>query len=97
MKKIEKSEFAGSGAAIQALGVIVAVFGFALGPIVGVVGLMAGICLLVVGSNKSKSYRCPKCGNRVDKESRICPHCSEDFTSDSPSPSSGSGQIPGIN
>jgi uncharacterized membrane protein len=65
-KKV-KYEFAGVGALVQLIG-FVAVWFFPLGTV-------AGIALLIIGSAMSKKLLCSECGNRVDKESKMCPHC----------------------
>ena len=70
-KKI-KYEFAGVGALVQAIGVVA----FFFYP----VGIIAGIALLLIGSAMSKKIGCSECGNRVDKESLMCPHCKAEFT-----------------
>jgi hypothetical protein len=69
--KKTKVEYVGVGALIQVLGII-ALFFFPIGSVIGVV-------LLVIGHSMSKKIRCSACGNRVDKESRRCPHCQAEF------------------
>jgi hypothetical protein len=72
-KKV-KYEFAGVGAMVQAIGLI----GMFFYP----VGTIGGIALLIIGSVMSKKIRCSECGNKVDKESLMCPHCRAEFQSD---------------
>lgn len=64
-------EFAGTGALVQALGLLPLLF-FPLGTI-------AGVALLLIGSSMSRRILCSACGNRVEKTSRICPHCRAPF------------------
>ncbi|MFA5057381.1 MAG: zinc ribbon domain-containing protein [Opitutaceae bacterium] len=69
--KKTKYEFAGVGALVQLIG-FVAVWFFPL-------GTFAGIALLLIGSSMSKRIFCSECGNKIDKESRMCPHCKVEF------------------
>ena len=57
-KKKVKYEFAGIGALVQCAGFI-ALFIFPIGTI-------AGVILLVIGSNLSKKFLCSECGNIVE-------------------------------
>lgn len=66
-RKTKRSAFVGKGAAVQFLGVVCC---FLFLPF----GLLPGIALLIVGSSLSFIYRCDHCGNRVEKETRVCPH-----------------------
>jgi hypothetical protein len=70
-KKVKKYEFAGVGALIQAAGVI-ALWFFPL-------GTFAGLAMLLIGSSMAKKTLCGECGNRVEKESMLCPHCKAGF------------------
>lgn len=70
-KKKVKYEFAGVGALVQLIG-FVAVWFFPIGTI-------AGIALLVIGSSMSKKILCSECGNKVDGDSKMCPHCKVEF------------------
>lgn len=77
----KKSQFAGSGAAVQLVGVL-ALIGLAL--VGGIVGAIAGvfICLLflVIGSRMSIKLICDACGNPVaSKAVKICPTCHATF------------------
>ncbi len=70
-KKKKKSEFLGVGCLIEAVGLVL-LFLFPIGTIIGVI-------LLVVGSRYSYKYVCSECGNKVEKTSKICPHCNVKF------------------
>jgi hypothetical protein len=65
--KVKKSEFVGKGALVQLIGVVCC---FLLFPF----GIIPGMILLIVGSRMAFCFRCSNCGNKVEKESRICPH-----------------------
>jgi hypothetical protein len=71
-----KSEFIGSGCAIQALALVIP-WPFALIGVEGfLLGLALALVLFIVGSAKSKSYRCSACKNPVaTKDVRMCPAC----------------------
>lgn len=71
-RKKVKYEFAGVGALVQLIGFVAVWFYFPL-------GLIAGIALLIIGSAMSKKILCSECGNKVDKESKMCPHCKVEF------------------
>lgn len=70
-RKKTKSEFAGGGALVQVLGLLV----IWIFPI----GTFCGLAALVIGSQMSKKTICTRCGNRVEKTSQICPHCQSHF------------------
>lgn len=70
-QKKTKSEFAGTGCVIQAIGLVL-LFLFPIGTIVGII-------LLVYGSMKSVKRVCSRCGNTVESSSKICPHCKSVF------------------
>ena len=79
--RVVKHEFAGAGAAVQALGVAAP---FALGFLAGWSGVLAGlvilIVLLVAGSMMSKKIVCSRCGNRLsDAGVKMCPTCRAEF------------------
>jgi hypothetical protein len=42
-------------------------------------GTIAGVAMLLIGSAMSKKTLCDEFGNRVEKESRMCPHCRAEF------------------
>jgi len=69
-KKI-KSEFAGSGCLIQAVGLIL-LFVFPIGTIIG-------IPLLIYGGISANKLVCKNCGNPVTKAAKICPVCHARF------------------
>lgn len=76
----KKGEFAGAGALVQALGLILMFVLFPLGGIVaGVFGILAGLILLIIGSRMSYKYICSECGNKVDKDVKMCPVCKAEF------------------
>lgn len=62
-----KSEFAGVGALIQLAGVLL-LFAFPIGTV-------AGVILIIIGSQKSKVHQCSECASKVQKEAKLCPHC----------------------
>ena len=67
-KRKRKTEMAGAGCLIQAVGLVALVF-FPIGTFIGVI-------LLVYGSMKSTYFICSHCGNRLsDKNVKICPTC----------------------
>ncbi len=69
--KKKKSEFIGVGCWIQLIGIVL-LFLFPIGTIIGV-------ALLVIGSRFSYKFICSECGNKVEKTSKICPHCGVKF------------------
>lgn len=77
MAKIEKGvAFANVGSLIQLAGVGCAVVGVFFGGLGAFVGLLLMVLLLVVGSSRSKTYRCGECRNPVaDARVRMCPTC----------------------
>lgn len=80
-KVITKIQYAGTGAAVQLLGVIVAIMGTLYYGDTGLLlGGIAGILLLVIGSNMSKAFLCSECRNPVaSKAVRLCPACKTEF------------------
>lgn len=70
-RKKRKGEFAGAGCLVQGVGLLLLFF-FPIGTIVGVF-------LLLAGSLMSVKLICGNCGNKVEKESKICPACRADF------------------
>lgn len=68
MKKTRKVENTGKGIALQLLGFVLCFIAFPF-------GLIFGIMFLIAGSYASFVYRCPKCGNKVDKQAKLCPTC----------------------
>ncbi len=77
-KKKRKAEFAGLGCVIELIGLVL-LFVFPIGTVIG-------IALLIFGSQKAIRLICSDCGNLVQKESIICPHCKERFGESKPSP-----------
>lgn len=72
---VKRTEFAGAGAAVQAVGVL---FCFLLFP----VGLVVGITLLVIGGRMAIVHRCSECAEKVQKEAKVCAHCRARFVGD---------------
>lgn len=70
--RTKKTEFAGWGAAVQGLGVLLCIVLFPI-------GILPGIVLLIVGGRMATVYRCSECGEKVRKEGRRCPHCDSVF------------------
>jgi hypothetical protein len=66
-RKVKKSEFVGKGALVQAIGLGCC---FLVVPF----GIIVGIILLVIGGRMAFVWKCSHCGNKIDKDSRICPH-----------------------
>ena len=67
-KRKRKSEMAGVGCLIQAIGLVLLFF-FPIGTFIGVI-------LLIYGSMKSVYWVCSNCGNRLaDKNVKMCPTC----------------------
>jgi len=79
--KIKKVEFAGIGAAVQAIGFGAFLIGVVLcitifGMLFGIISIIIGVMLLIVGSSMSIKLICSNCGNKISgKEVRICPVC----------------------
>ena len=74
---IRKREFAGKGAGIQLLGLASPfIGGLLLGAIGAVLGMVALVVLLIVGSMQSSVWLCSECRNKVrDRTVRVCPAC----------------------
>lgn len=70
--KIKKAEFAGVGAGLQLLGVVLC---FVLFPF----GLVGGIMLLVYGGMRANVWRCSECRGNVDQAANVCRHCRAEF------------------
>jgi predicted amidophosphoribosyltransferase len=58
-------------------GIAIEVFGLLL--CLTIVGAIIGIPLMIAGANMATSYRCSECGNRIERQSRICPTCRADL------------------
>lgn len=80
-KVLTKTKFAGTGALVQLAGVVIAIFAtLQYGDIGLLVGGIAGLLLLVIGSSMSKSCSCSACGNTLaSKKVTLCPTCHADF------------------
>ncbi len=70
--KKQKTEFAGAGAAVQAVGVLACFLVFPW-------GLIAGVMLLIIGGRMAVSQRCSECAGKVEKAARVCQHCGARF------------------
>lgn len=70
--KKKKSEFAGAGAAVQAVGVLACFIAFPF-------GIIAGIALLLIGSRMAIGWKCSDCAGKVEKEASVCQHCRAKF------------------
>jgi hypothetical protein len=70
-EKIKKTEFAGVSSIVQLVGAI-ALFVFPIGTV-------AGIILIIIGSNMSQRYTCSECAEKVEKAARRCRHCGAHF------------------
>lgn len=81
-QQIRKNEFAGKGAFVQFIGIVFLIGGFFLGLRGLIIGGLLGIGCLIAGSSMSKKLVCSNCGNRVEKLSRVCPTCRENFVAD---------------
>lgn len=81
MASVERhSEFAGTGCAVQAVGLLSPFVLMLLGPAGFVVGCVAAVVLLAVGSRMSLKLRCSACKNPVASKSvTVCPACSADL------------------
>lgn len=69
-KKEKKNVFAGMGAFVQLIGVLLCLT---------IAGAIIGIPLFIMGSNMSKKLLCSNCGNQTTKESKICAACHYEF------------------
>lgn len=70
--KIKKAEFAGVGALVQFIGVILCFVAFPL-------GVLPGLLLLIIGGRMAIVIKCSECRGKIDKEANICPHCRAAF------------------
>lgn len=71
-RAIKKTEFAGAGAAVQAVGLLLCIGSvFIFWP-----AMVVGILLLVIGGRMAIKHICSNCGNRLDsKLVKLCPAC----------------------
>lgn len=81
---VRKSEFAGRGAAIQLVGILLPIVGAVVLGTVGLgLGLIGLVILLIVGSAQSRFWICSECRNRVqDRTVRVCPVCRAELSAD---------------
>lgn len=69
-----RSEIAGKGCVVQAIGLLACFFAFPL-------GLLVGVPLLVWGGAMAKKLVCGSCGNPVDSKTvKLCPVCRATLT-----------------
>jgi hypothetical protein len=59
---------------------IICSFGNEQGAVVGAGSLTFGVVLLLLGSVFPVRLICSVCGNRVEKTSKLCPHCRATLT-----------------
>lgn len=79
-KVIVKNEMVGAGCLIQLVAILVAVFGFGLGPIIGTIGLALAVGLFFYGSARSQKWVCSECRNPLDSSKvKVCPVCRASF------------------
>ena len=79
-KKIKKTEFIGKGCFIQGLGLLCPFIGLVAGVPGFLVGLLAGLALLLYGSRQSVVWKCGDCRNNLaDRDVRVCPVCKASF------------------
>jgi len=65
--KVKKMEFAGGGAAVQLIGILLCLT---------LVGAIFGIPLIIIGRSMSTKFLCSNCSNKLsDKSAKICPVC----------------------
>jgi len=70
-RRIKKTEMAGKGCLIQAVGLAIIGGGFVFWPL-----FIPGVVLLIYGSAASVRYVCSACGNRLEeKGATMCPTC----------------------
>src|SRR3990167_3818405 len=70
-------EFAGKGAAVQLLGLLLPIVAAALGGAAGAgLGILLGLVLFAAGSSMSKIWRCGACRNKLpDRRGKNCTFC----------------------
>ena len=75
--RVKKTEMAGKGCLVQALGIILALLLMSLGGVFGVaLGLFVGVVLLLWGSRLAIAWKCGACLNPLaDRTVLICPVC----------------------
>lgn len=79
-KIVVKNELMGAGCFIQLIAIVVAVFGFALGPVIGLIGLALAVGLFVYGSGQGQKWVCSECRNPLDsRKVKVCPVCRASF------------------
>lgn len=72
---VRKTEFAGIGALVQLLGLVV--IGLVIvNPLAFIPGIVVGLIMLVIGSRMALRWVCSECRNRLDsKDVKVCPAC----------------------
>lgn len=78
-KRVRVTSFAGRGALVQGVALLVPVLlGLLFGWIGTLIGLVVAVTLFLKGSAMSISWRCGSCGNPLhDKGVRMCPVCKD--------------------
>ncbi len=77
-KIVKEVAFVNVGSLIQLVGVGCFAIGIFFGGLGMMLGLVLMVILLIVGSSKSKQYRCSNCGNHLaDSKVKRCPSCRE--------------------
>ncbi|MFW5909187.1 MAG: hypothetical protein ACOCUM_00295 [Thiohalospira sp.] len=76
----KKSEFAGGGALVQLIGLLIFTASFAAFPVGPVLGFFVMLGFLVIGSRMSQKLVCGNCKNPVaSKDVTKCPSCGADL------------------
>ena len=68
--KKKKSEFAGAGAAVQAIGLLLCLT---------IAGAIIGVPLLIIGGHMAIKHICSNCGNQTTKDALMCSSCRARF------------------
>lgn len=77
----KKSEMAGPGCLVQAIGLLMPFVGWYFASMIGaIIGGAIMLAMLLVGSRMALKWICPECNNPVaSKNVRICPACQARF------------------
>jgi hypothetical protein len=63
------------GLVVQVMSVVVVFSGFLMYGVGIFITLPIGIALFLIGAKMNAVYVCSRCGNNVNRESKLCPHC----------------------
>lgn len=76
-KRVRVTSFAGRGALVQGVGLLVPlILGLTFGWVGTLLGLIVAVVLFFKGSAMATFWRCGTCGNPLhDKQVRMCPVC----------------------